>query len=152
VLGTLDLRRSGGLYEHAPVLAILFFVPAMALAGIPPLSGFFAKFALVQAGLEAGQGVIVAVALGVSVLTLFSMTKIWAAAFWKPLPAGEGRASEISAAAKPGTNWTTLLVPTATLGVLTIVLGVAAEPFFALALRAAEQLVDPTTYVQAVLR
>jgi multicomponent Na+:H+ antiporter subunit D len=84
--GTYELKRLGGLYSVYPVLAILFMIPALSLAGIPPLSGFFAKLALVQAGLAAKQYAIVATALGVSILTLFSMIKIWTEAFWKPLP------------------------------------------------------------------
>src|SRR5690606_33629085 len=38
--GSTSLDRLGGLARIAPFLAILFFVPAMNLAGIPPLSGF----------------------------------------------------------------------------------------------------------------
>ncbi len=58
----------------------------MSLAGVPPLSGFFAKLTLIQGGLEAERYAIVVAALVVSLLTLFSMTKIWAEAFWKPAP------------------------------------------------------------------
>ncbi|MEQ9030510.1 MAG: proton-conducting transporter membrane subunit, partial [Aggregatilineales bacterium] len=52
ISGTYDLKKLGGLYKGYPVLAVLFFIPAMALGGIPPLSGFWAKLALVRAGLE----------------------------------------------------------------------------------------------------
>jgi len=82
---THQLNKLGGLYHTHPGLASLFLIPALSLAGLPPLSGFFAKLALVRAGLETGQFAIVAVALGVSLLTLFSMMKIWNEAFWKPL-------------------------------------------------------------------
>ena len=58
----------------------------MSLAGIPPFSGFLAKLALIEAGLEIDHVLIVLIALGVSLLTLYSMLKIWNAAFWKPLP------------------------------------------------------------------
>src|SRR3954462_1484947 len=84
--GTFELKRQGGLYQSQPLLAVLFLIPALSLAGMPPLSGFFAKLSLVQAGLGAGQYAIVAAALVVGLLTLFSMTKIWGEAFWKPLP------------------------------------------------------------------
>src|SRR5690606_28422005 len=52
--GTGHLDRIGGLVRTAPVLAVLFLLPALSLAGIPPLSGFVAKFALVEAGLDGG--------------------------------------------------------------------------------------------------
>ncbi|RLV52380.1 Na+/H+ antiporter subunit D, partial [Aeromicrobium phragmitis] len=48
--GTTNLDRLGGLARLAPILSIMFFVPAMNLAGIPPFSGFFGKLALMEAG------------------------------------------------------------------------------------------------------
>ncbi len=59
-----------------------FAVPALSLAGLPPSSGFAGKFALIDAGVASSQWAIVTVALVVSLLTLFSMTKIWAGVFW----------------------------------------------------------------------
>lgn len=72
----------GGLVHSSPFLADLFLLPALSLAGIPPLSGFVAKLSLGQAGLDAGAFVTVGVSLAVSLLTLLSMTKIWAGVFW----------------------------------------------------------------------
>ena len=86
--GTYDLKKLGGLYRSHPWLAMLFLLSALSLAGVPPLSGFFGKLVLIKAGLGIGQFVLVAAALGVSLLTLFSMTKIWAEAFWKPSAGG----------------------------------------------------------------
>ncbi|MGA1552012.1 MAG: Na+/H+ antiporter subunit D, partial [Ilumatobacteraceae bacterium] len=80
--GTSRLSEMGGLVRSAPVIAALFAVPALSLAGLPPFSGFLAKFALVDAGLDADRWVIVAVSLAVGLFTLFSMTKIWAGVFW----------------------------------------------------------------------
>ena len=77
--GSSRLSRVGGLVTGAPVVAVLFLVPALSLAGVPPFSGFVAKLGLLQAGVSASHGVIVGVALVVSLLTLFSMMKIWSA-------------------------------------------------------------------------
>ncbi|MDR7555324.1 MAG: Na+/H+ antiporter subunit D [Armatimonadota bacterium] len=84
--GTYALAPLGGLYRDAPALALLFAIPALSLAGMPPLSGFAAKLALVQAGLAGAAYAIVATALVVGLLTLFSMTKIWHEVFWKDAP------------------------------------------------------------------
>ncbi len=91
--GSWNLRQIGGLYATYPLLGLLFLVPALALAGIPPLSGFWAKLTVIQAGLEAQQWLAVSVALMVSILTLYSMIKIWNEAFLKdnPLSGDEGR-------------------------------------------------------------
>jgi multicomponent Na+:H+ antiporter subunit D len=85
-----------------PVLAILFLIPALSLAGLPPLSGFFAKLSLLQAGLAVNQFWLVGVALFVSLLTLYSMTKIWTLGFWKPAPAEEEASRSAACACLPG--------------------------------------------------
>jgi multicomponent Na+:H+ antiporter subunit D len=84
--GSYDLRQTGGLYARKPVLAVLFAVPALSLVGVPPLSGFWAKVLVLQEALAQGRYAWTVVALGVSVLTLYSMLKIWLEAFWKPHP------------------------------------------------------------------
>jgi len=137
--GTSDINRLGGLYQASPLLAVLFLVPALSLAGIPPLSGFFAKLALVEAGLSAERYAIVAVALLVTPLTLLSMTRIWAEAFWKPAPADACRAVR---------NPIIVLAPIVALTALVVAIGLLAESVFTLATRAAEQLLDPTEYIR----
>jgi multicomponent Na+:H+ antiporter subunit D len=146
------LGDMGGLYAGSPGLAALFLVPALSLAGFPPLSGFFAKLALLRAGLEIEQYAIVAAALVVSLLTLLAISRIWSEVFWKPLPE---RSATVAANGRrrlePG--WAPLLprLPIVALVALIVALGLAAGPAFELATRAAEQLADPAGYRQAVL-
>lgn len=152
IAGTYDLKYLGGLYRSNTGLAAMFLIPALALAGIPPLSGFWAKLVLVRAGLETEEYVIVGVALFVSVLTLYSMTKIWAEAFWKKRPAPEGGPfGTTSVRVLSNTQRMLQLGPIVLLAGLTVVLGVVAEPLLTLASDAAAQLLDPTAYIQAVL-
>uniref|UniRef100_A0A7C4PI11 Na+/H+ antiporter subunit D n=1 Tax=Anaerolinea thermolimosa TaxID=229919 RepID=A0A7C4PI11_9CHLR len=144
--GNFDLRRLGGLYRSRPWLALGFALPALALAGLPPFSGFFAKLMLVRAGLEAGQYVIVFTALGVSLLTLFSMSKVWGEVFWKPTPAGspadEGAGGRVS-------TW--MVLPTVLLVMGGLALGFFAEPAIQWSQQAAFQLLHPELYIEAVL-
>jgi multicomponent Na+:H+ antiporter subunit D len=140
---TAVLKNLGGLYRNRPLLAILFLIPSMSLAGIPPLSGFFAKFSLIRASLLIEQYWIAAVALIVSLLTLYSMIKIWNEAFWKPTPQIE------KTSLKPISL--NLLLPIGLLALLTVVIGLGVGPLFSLALRAGEQLANPALYIQAVL-
>lgn len=149
--GTFELKNSGGVYRAQPGLAMLFLIPAMSLAGLPPLSGFFAKLGLVQAGLPQEQYVIVGGALGVSLLTLFSMLKIWNEAFWKPL---DDRRPCAHAQGKPMTDnrvSVALLVPIVLLAMITLLIGLGAGPVFAVALRAGHDLMQPAQYIRAVL-
>ncbi len=147
--GTFDLKKLGGLYRSQPALAALFFVAAMALAGVPPLSGFFGKLGLVWAGLSVGQYAIVGVALGVSLLTLFSMIKIWNEAFWKLAPDNPDPANAKKVMGSRERCF--LFIPIVVLTAVTVILGLFAEPFMALALRAGKQLIDPAGYIRAVL-
>ena len=146
--GTYDLKKLGGFYLSFPFLALLFLVPALSLAGIPPLSGFWAKFALVQAGLASEQYLIVAVSLGVSILTLFSMTKIWAEVFWKDQP--ETKVSHPTRL-ESGSIGLSMLFPVGALAVVLLGIGFVAEPLVNFSLLAAEQLINPVDYINTVL-
>jgi multicomponent Na+:H+ antiporter subunit D len=149
--GTYELKKLGGIYAAAPGLSILFLIPALSLAGLPPLSGFFAKLTLVQAGLASKEYLLVAAALGVGLLTLFSMTKIWAEAFWKQAPEPCGETISSGATDESPAVGLLVIVPIAALALTTILIGFAAEPIYLLARRAAEQLIDPAEYIHAVL-
>lgn len=140
--GTSNLDRVGGMLRTTPVLAVTFLFTALSLAGIPPLSGFGAKFALIDAGLAADAGTVVGVSLAVSVLTLFSMTKIWAGAF-----GGEVEPAEDQQRPMP----TMMLAPTITLAVVAVGIALTAGPLYGLAERAATGLLDVTLYQTAVL-
>jgi multicomponent Na+:H+ antiporter subunit D len=87
--GTYKLKELGGVMQKLPLLAILFAISAFSLTGIPPLTGFWGKYLLATGGFSSGNTlaiVITSISLGVSLLTLFSMTKIWNEVFWKPFP------------------------------------------------------------------
>jgi len=147
--GTGQLRRLGGMLHSAPVYAVLFMLPALSLAGIPPLSGFVAKLALVQAGLAIDQWAIVAVSLAVSLLTLFSMTKIWNGVFWgvpdEPSPVSEEHGVE-----RLGVS-PLMIGSTGVLVVASLLVAVAAGPIYEVSERAAKVLLDRDAYVEAVL-
>ncbi|MBN1447719.1 MAG: Na+/H+ antiporter subunit D [Bacteroidetes bacterium] len=149
--GHTNLARLGGLLRESPLVAVLFLLAALSLAGLPPFSGFFAKFTLIKAGLEASQYAIVAVALLVSMMTLFSMTKIWNEAFWKDAPERMDTDARVPAPyLQAGDKWLYIL-PIILLVGITIVMGLAAEPILQMTGRAAEQLLDPAPYIRQVL-
>jgi len=148
VAGTGQLTKLGELLRKVPVVAVLFLVPALSLAGIPPFSGFIAKFALVGAGTEASSWPIVAVSLVVALLTVFSMMKIWSGAFWGP--ADESPDVEPHAVGALG-GPVLMVAPTAVLAALSLFIVVVAGPLYAFSERAAEDLLDASTYIQAVL-
>jgi multicomponent Na+:H+ antiporter subunit D len=143
--GSYDLKHMGGLAKAQPLLAVLFFIPAMSLAGIPPLSGFFGKYALVRAGLELEQYVLVGVSLVVGLCTMFSMTKIWNEAFWKAKPEGSEPIVPL-----PLRTQLFGMGPIVAFAAMTLMIGLFAGPLWSVAERAADQLLDPNGYIQAV--
>jgi len=164
VAGLIELRSGsgrlaniGGLAHTAPWLAVLFLIPALSLAGIPPFSGFVAKLALVQAGLDAGQYIVVGVTLAVSILTLFSMIKIWANAFWgQPHDATESPSAPITApitvpTVAPISSPRLMMAVTGALVALSIGIAVFAGPLYRLSERAAADLIDTKQYTETVL-
>ncbi len=136
--GTGRLDRLGGVARTNGVLATVFVICALSLAGVPPFSGFFAKLLLIRAGLEAGQPGIVAVSIVVSILTLMSMLKIYAAVFWGP---GEPKRAPAR-----------LVIPAALLAAITVAVGLRAQVLSSLASTAAGHLTTRTTYVNAVMK
>lgn len=82
--GTVSLQRLGGLAKVMPWVATLYLIPALSLAGVPPLSGFVAKVGLLQAGVSAGAGgtTVAAVAIATSLATLWVVARVWSRAFW----------------------------------------------------------------------
>lgn len=85
--GTTAVDRLGGLARSAPLLSVMFFVPALNLAGIPPFSGFLGKLALIGGGIEYGTVLayaLVFASIVTSLLTLYAIAKAWNRAFWQP--------------------------------------------------------------------
>lgn len=148
--GSFDLARLGGLRGRTPWLAALFAVPALSLAGIPPLSGFWAKLAVLEAAVAAGRPVIVAVAAGAGLLTLLSMLKIWNQAFWREAP-GELAADAGAGSEDRAGRWA-LVVPVVVLALCTLAIGFYAEPFVAAAGRAADVLLTVPSMAMEVGR
>jgi multicomponent Na+:H+ antiporter subunit D len=97
--GSTSLIKLGGLARLAPLLGVLYFVPAMNLAGIPPMSGFLGKVALTEAGLQVGTPLsyaVVAAGMLTSLLTLYAVAKTWNLAFWRTPEQAHEMAQELS--------------------------------------------------------
>ena len=136
-----DFAALGGLYRSNPWVALLIMVPIFSLAGVPPLSGFLGKLAILQAGVETGSFVLVVVALVVGLLTLLSMARVWQHVVWKPGPVG-APLSPLGARA---------LAPVVAMVTLTIGLTIGAGPVYDVSTQAADLLLNPESYIAAVL-
>jgi multicomponent Na+:H+ antiporter subunit D len=147
--GSFALKKLGGVYHTFPFIALLFAISAFSLTGVPPLSGFWGKYLLAVGGFNAQEYLIVGISLFVSILTLFSMTKIWGEVFWKKLP--EETTLIISSQTELIKRKWLMILPIVLLTVLILLMGLYAKPFVDYSMRVAEQLFDKGAYINAVL-
>lgn len=143
ITGTSHLKQISGLITRYPVLGWTFFIAALSLAGIPPLSGFVGKLLIVQGG-AAGESYIGAgVVLMSSLLVLFSVMKIFIHGFW-----GQNRTYE--GEDKIPVKW--LLISPVILVMISALIGIGSESFLPYISQAANTLTDPSIYIEAVLK
>jgi multicomponent Na+:H+ antiporter subunit D len=167
--GASTLQRLGGLAAASPLLALVFFIPALNLGGIPPFSGFIGKVALLEAGAADGSvlaWLLVAGSVTTSLLTLYVMARVWTKAFWRArADAPEGALAMAAPAAllddaedvayadrdDVGRMPVGMLVPTGALIAVGLALTVFAGPIFSYSERAATEILDRGQYISAVL-
>jgi len=140
--GTSKLKEISGLIRNHPYLGWMFFIAALSLSGIPPLSGFLGKVFITRGTFEAGYFWLGAIGLITSLMVLYSMMKIFMNVFW-----GETHLSlEMEKGSSKG-----LMLPIGFLTALTVVLGLGAEGIQVYVRLAAEGLLNPNLYIEAVL-
>ena len=137
---TTEMAGLGGLYRGQPLFSLLAMVPIFSLAGVPPLSGFIGKLAILEGTFDAGAYWLGALVLVVGLLTLLSMGRTWSEAFWAPADSPDR-----------GTPGAAYLIPIGVLSLITVAMTIGAEPLFQLTTRGAQQLLQRDEYVRAVL-
>ncbi|MFO1442494.1 Na+/H+ antiporter subunit D [Bacillus sp. Bva_UNVM-123] len=140
--GTSKLNEMSGLIRNHPYLGWMFFIAALSLAGIPPLSGFLGKVFITRGTFEADYYWLGAIGLITSLMVLYSIMKIFMNVFW-----GE---TNLSREMEKGTT-RGLMFPIGCLTALTVALGVGAEGIQLYVRLAAEGLMNPEFYIEAVL-
>ena len=162
--GSTSISRVGGLLASAPLVALLFFIPAINLGGIPPFSGFIGKLALFQAAAEQGGALAYTLIGGgalVSLLTLYTLVRVWNLAFWRGADEVEASTSRLlrhvneaplSTSTISGSRTTPRLMTFATASMVAVgvALTVFAGPLYGIAERAGENLDGPQRYILSV--
>ena len=93
--GTRDLRKMEGVSQRMPVTAATATVGSLAIAGVPPFSGFWSKLFIIIACLQAGYNSLAFIAIGVSVVTLAYFLKVQKYAFFGGLKEGLEKIKEV---------------------------------------------------------
>ncbi|MBW8350362.1 Na+/H+ antiporter subunit D [Bacillus sp. IITD106] len=140
--GTAKIDRMSGLIRNYPLLGWMFFIVMLALAGIPPLSGFIGKILVGQGAVEGGNYVLLALALLSSVFVLYSLLRIFKNCFWGETIISEEEQLPLKKS---------LLIPCVILTALSLGLGLGAESLSEYVKDAANTLMNPGIYVEAVL-
>jgi multicomponent K+:H+ antiporter subunit D len=162
LVADLVMERQGGSIEpKAPMpqsglISALFFVGAIALAGMPPLSGFIGKLLVLDASRDAPDAnAIWAVILIGSFVTIVSLARAGSLIFWKshdaqhnPTP-DEGEEAPAQPAPEPNAGLAFSAVFGLVLGL--VMLTLFAGPALTYAGKTAEQLFTPEHYISAVL-
>jgi multicomponent Na+:H+ antiporter subunit D len=143
--GSDNLDKIGGLLRRTPWLATLFLIAALSLAGLPPLSGFFGKWVLIQEGFRQERYALTAFAVATSLLTLLSMLKIWSYGFWSPAQGNHVTHPDKRPKTIGGMIAITMLV------VFALSMGFGAQGYMNISKRAASTLLNPRPYIAAVL-
>lgn len=141
---TTNLTLLGSMVKTAPVIAALYLVPALNLAGIPPFSGFFGKVGLMQSSIDRGYSVdyvLIAAGIVTSLLTLYAVIRAWNMAFWQPAP------EPLAQTPAP----LGMKLAAGSLVVVTIAISLGAGPINQYTRKAAQELEARSPYVVAVL-
>ncbi|MFQ3671322.1 MAG: proton-conducting transporter membrane subunit [Verrucomicrobiia bacterium] len=141
--GTDNLERMGGLWKKAPFLGVCFLLQALALAGVPPLSGFWGKLMIFSEGVRLEAWVLLGAALFTGLLTTYSMLKIWNGAFWAP--------AQEALAERFDPRWKRMTAVISGLVVISLILGLGAGFCVEVALRSVEMALDQEGYIRDVM-
>jgi len=158
--GSTSILRVKGLMRAAPVIAVLYFIPAINLGGLPPFSGFIGKYALFNAAAEVGTPIMLVLIVGgivTSLLTLYALMRAWNLAFWREEDDSaetEARISYLGGAPAAAVETERRVIPrimtASTVGMVavTVALTIFAGPLYEVCTRIGAALLEPVSISQ----
>jgi len=144
--GTHRLDEMGGLIKRYPAVSWMLFIAVLAVAGIPPLSGFTGKLLIIEGGFTEQRYWLAAISLASSLIVMYSLIRIFMKACW-----GEEKGTYIESPTGRRSDWLAAL-PAACLTIIVIVMGLGSEWVYSFVSVAGETLIDPSIYIEAVLK
>ncbi len=126
-----DMFDMGGLRKFMPVTYATFIIGSLALAGVPPLAGFWSKDEIIAASFETGNRFVFVAALITAFLTAFYMARACRLTFfgrYRRLPIAGGADDHHSGLAAPHESPRSMTGPLVVLGVLSVVGGWVGTP------------------------
>ena len=150
--GTMNMDKLGGLYADYPLLSLLMVIVLFSLVGIPPLSGFWPKIYLFEAGFMGSHYALIAALIIGSFATLYVISMMWAKVFWKDGPQPND-AESLTDDFRPLSRFrkSLLVTPIVFLAVITLYIGLGAENITSVVKHIAREMKDTSPYIEAVL-
>lgn len=139
--GQTNPDRLGGLIKQHPFVGWMFFIAALALAGVPPLSGFYGKLFIVQSTFENGQHIAGIIVLASSLVVLYSVMNLFIKVFW-----GE----EMDFTTLRPVKSDKVLFASIAMVIISIAFGLAADVLYPLFEMAAQSFYDPSSYSEYI--
>ena len=149
--GRYNLTDVGGGYKASGGLSILFLILSFAIVGLPPFSGFWPKFVLVDASIRAGYGWLTFGILFSGFLTTIAMGRVWAHAFWRggPISTPDGTMAE-PLQPLTGAVRSRVYLPVGALAIIVCLIGVFPSPLLSIVQTGSQTLLKPERYIDAV--
>ena len=126
-----DMFDMGGLRKFMPVTYATFIIGSLALAGVPPLAGFWSKDEIIAASYETGNHFVFIATLITAFLTAFYMARACRLTFfgrYRRMPVAGGADDHHTSHAAPHESPRSMTGPLVILGVLSVVGGWVGTP------------------------
>lgn len=117
-----EMADMGGLRKNMPVTHLTFLIACLAIAGVPPLSGFFSKEEILTAAFHSNK-LVYGIALFTAGLTAFYMFRLYFSIFWKKEYKDLHEDAKAQSEHHHGEAPVTMKLPLLILGVMAIVAG-----------------------------
>jgi multicomponent K+:H+ antiporter subunit D len=137
-----DELRAGPMLPAANLLGGLFLVLALAVGGLPPLSGFVGKLLILKSSLDTGAAPwVISIVLITGLFTLMALGRAGSTLFFKTdMHAGPATLPNVAH-----------LVPVSALALISLLFVIYAQPIYSYAAAATEQILNPSGYIETVL-
>lgn len=147
--GSMNMKLLGGIYKEYPKISLLIAIVLFSLVGIPPLSGFWPKIYLLEAGFDTRSFVFAGAVIAGSFVTLYVIARMWSEVFWKDASTQE----RIQDNFKPLPLYKKVffVAPVVLLGLCSVLIGLDAQFIIEVVDRITDEMINTAPYIRAVL-
>jgi multicomponent Na+:H+ antiporter subunit D len=147
--GSMNMKLLGGIYKEYPKISLLIAVVLFSLVGIPPLSGFWPKIYLLDAGFDTRSFVFVGAVIAGSFVTLYVIARMWSEVFWKDASTQERIQDNFMPL--PFYKKVFFLAPVVLLALCSVLIGLDAQFIIEVVDRITDEMINTAPYIRAVL-